>query len=312
MRKGVGVAMKMPQIHVGVGTQIGPLTVMPVWWAVDPDPGLVTGRQADVVVNECPEGPAVTQLVVSNRGDAPALLLEGELLEGGYQDRALVSDLVLASGQTVTAPVVCVERGRWSGVDGHRRRMRRTSVGIRTALSDVHSGQRQSRVWSRVEEYDRRFGASPTSALVDHLSGQGENTWAFDPESPFERAVDMLNGLQPLPGQQGFMVGVAGHPVLLEVFADPAGLVEHLRGALVGVLLDAAMLDLPWVATPGRRARRFAEQVAAVSFTADPDGLGAADSWLHQHRGLTAAATVMAEHQVHLSAVRTDHQLVQV
>lgn len=309
--EGVGVVMKISQIHVGVGTQIGPLTVMPVWWAVDPAPGLVTGRQADVVVNECADGPEVAQLVVTNQGAAPALLLEGELLEGGYQDRALVSDLVLASGQTVTAPVVCVERGRWSGVDGHRRRMRRTSVGIRTALRDVHGGQRQSRVWSRVESYDRRFGASPTSALVDHLSGQGENTWAFDPESPFERAVDMLNGLQTLPGQQGVMVGVAGYPVLLEVFADPTGLTEHLRGALVGVLLDAAMLDIPWVATPGRRARRFAEQLSGVSLTADSDRLGAADSWVHQHRSLTATATVIAERAVHLTAVRTDHQLVQ-
>ena len=81
--EGVGVVMKISQIHVGVGTQIGPLTVMPVWWAVDPNPGLVTGRQADVVVNECADGPEVAQLVVSNRGAAPALLLEGELLEGG-------------------------------------------------------------------------------------------------------------------------------------------------------------------------------------------------------------------------------------
>ena len=50
----------------------------------------------------------MAQLVVRNRGAAPALLLEGELLDGGYQYRALVSDLLLASGQTVIAPVVCV------------------------------------------------------------------------------------------------------------------------------------------------------------------------------------------------------------
>lgn len=307
----MGVVMKMSQIHVGVGTQVGPLTVMPVWWVVDAEPGLVTGRQAEVVVNECSEGPEVARLVVSNRGVAPALLLEGELLEGGYQDRALVSDLVLESGQTVTAPVVCVERGRWSGVHGHRRRLHRTSLGVRSVLRDVHGERRQSRVWSRVEQYDRRFGASPTSALVDHLNGRGENTWAFDPESPFERAVDSLNGLQTLPGQQGFMVGVAGHPVLLEVFADPTALREHLRGALVGVLLDTAMLDIPWVTTPGRRARQFAAQFAAASFTADPDRVGAADSWVHGHRSLTATMTVMDERPVHFTAVRTDHPLVQ-
>ena len=78
----------MPQMHVGRGLPYGPsgvVTVFPVWSAATPIRGLATGAHAELEVGENPEGPVVEMLSIHNRGVQPALLLEGELFEGGWQ-----------------------------------------------------------------------------------------------------------------------------------------------------------------------------------------------------------------------------------
>src|SRR4051812_7388338 len=97
------------RLHVGQGTQRGPLTVFPVWTdAPTAHRGYFTGSSAPVDVAERAGSPAVDQLVLTNRGDRPVLLLAGELLEGGWQTRALTATTLLAPGMPSVERVVCV------------------------------------------------------------------------------------------------------------------------------------------------------------------------------------------------------------
>jgi hypothetical protein len=60
-------------------------------------------------------GPAVNQLVLVNRSKRPLLLLAGELVSGGKQDRIIAKDRVVAPGaEPLPLDVFCVEHGRWS------------------------------------------------------------------------------------------------------------------------------------------------------------------------------------------------------
>ena len=60
-------------------------------------------------------GPSVNQLVLINRGKRPLLLLAGELVSGGKQDRVIGKDrIVPVSGEPLPLDVFCVEHGRWS------------------------------------------------------------------------------------------------------------------------------------------------------------------------------------------------------
>ncbi|MDQ0863769.1 ARPP-1 family domain-containing protein [Arthrobacter globiformis] len=79
--------MKVQQLHVGAGTALGPLSIFPVWTAGVGELGISTATHADVAVAELASGPQVARLTVTNNGPRPALLLEGELLEGGQQHR---------------------------------------------------------------------------------------------------------------------------------------------------------------------------------------------------------------------------------
>jgi ARG/rhodanese/phosphatase superfamily protein len=58
---------------------------------------------------------SVNQLVLVNRGKRPLLLLAGELVSGGKQDRIIAKDRIVAPGSDpLPLDVFCVEHGRWS------------------------------------------------------------------------------------------------------------------------------------------------------------------------------------------------------
>ena len=60
-------------------------------------------------------GASVNQLVLTNRSKRPLLLLAGELVSGGKQDRIIAKDRIVAPGaDPLPLDVFCVEHGRWS------------------------------------------------------------------------------------------------------------------------------------------------------------------------------------------------------
>jgi len=60
-------------------------------------------------------GASVNQLVLLNRSKRPLLLLAGELVSGGKQDRVIAKDRIVAPrGEPLPLDVFCVEHGRWS------------------------------------------------------------------------------------------------------------------------------------------------------------------------------------------------------
>jgi hypothetical protein len=59
--------------------------------------------------------PSVNQLVLINRSKRPLILLAGELVSGGKQDRIIAKDRIVSPGaEPLPLNVFCVEHGRWS------------------------------------------------------------------------------------------------------------------------------------------------------------------------------------------------------
>jgi hypothetical protein len=204
--------------------------------------------------------PVVGELVLKNDGARPALLVAGELFEGGWQHRALNNDILLVPGQQMVAGVSCVEAGRWQGATAQVRASRRASMMIRSAQTIADEGDRQGQVWERASRYDTAFGASATSSYVDHLNRRAApqidddgRVQGSDQQAELAAAV---KGIRALLGQRGVLIGLGGQPAFVELFASTSGLRRHLPGLLEAAAIDAALL--PAEATPGRRARRFA------------------------------------------------------
>jgi len=94
-------------------------------------------------------GPQVNQLVLVNRGKRPLLLLAGEVVSGGKQDRIIGKDRIVPIGAPpLPLDVFCVEHGRWtSGTDkfAAAKTMVHPSVREKAAVE-----QDQGQVWAAV------------------------------------------------------------------------------------------------------------------------------------------------------------------
>src|SRR5205823_8628521 len=93
-------------------------------------------------------GASVNQLVLINRSKRPLLLLAGELVSGGKQDRIIGKDRIVPVGaEPLPLDVFCVEHGRWS-----------SGANFTDAKTIVHPSVReqatfkkdQGKVWSAV------------------------------------------------------------------------------------------------------------------------------------------------------------------
>jgi hypothetical protein len=105
----------------------------------------------------------VPDLVVENRGTSHVLMLAGEILIGGKQDRVLKEDVLLPplSGPR-NIGVFCVEQGRWSsgGSEHFQPQGMLAAPSLRHQLMDK-ADQRQ--VWSEVDRAARAAAAPPAS-----------------------------------------------------------------------------------------------------------------------------------------------------
>jgi ARG/rhodanese/phosphatase superfamily protein len=95
-------------------------------------------------------GASVNQLVLVNRGKRPVLLLAGELVSGGKQDRIIAKDRIVAPGaDPLPLDVFCVEHGRWS--NGSQFSAAKTMVHP-SVREQAAVAQSQTQVWDSVRK----------------------------------------------------------------------------------------------------------------------------------------------------------------
>ena len=150
------------ELEVGDHQDIGGLGVFPLTGTPIAGPPYLTGPEAFeaglIEVSEL-DPPEVPSLLVSNLADVPILLVEGEMLVGGDQNRTMNVTVLCPPKSVIIVPVSCVEAGRW----GARRAMSASSRhapgslrSIKTSTLEArgeHASDRRSdqgRVWEEV------------------------------------------------------------------------------------------------------------------------------------------------------------------
>lgn len=279
--------MPLLDLHLGKPLTRGALTTFPVWNGCAVMNRGYDVRTGSLAVTERADSAVVGELVITNTGRRPALVLEGELLEGGRQHRLAARSVLVGAGSSQVLDVRCVEQGRWSGGSGHARYGRRAPLSVRAAES-------QDVTWERVHRFEQRYGATATSSLLDAT------------RSAECAAARLVGDVRPLPYQSGVLLCLAGQPVYLEVYDSPRTLTN-----VWGALLQAAALDarhMPAVPTPGRRARRFLDRVLGVPVIGCEAGVG---SGLHGRSTYARLnALTWRGRTVHAVAVNPRHGLV--
>lgn len=133
-----------------------------------------------VTISEISAGGSVPTLRAKNDHDTDVLLLAGQIVRGGKQNRGLNADILIEAGKWTEIPVTCVEQGRWSGDPSSRfRHAGIEPLSIRSSkMRGVHHSIRasgshdadQGEVWSKVASMQRAMAVeSRSSDLLESL-----------------------------------------------------------------------------------------------------------------------------------------------
>lgn len=283
------------RMHLGRPTHVGPISLFPVWTEGPAVVDYVATERRGLVIREL-EDPQVDRLQAHNGTQKSILIPEGTIIRGNQQTRALVRDILLAPGQARHMPVVCVEQGRW-GDNVSASITGRVAFSVAGAIRDIdQSGgnpfiqwtnaserqafreeqrrreyRRQTTVWKSVRKYEDSYGKR-TSSSLDSIINDVRSDMKIDyfelAESGVLEVTDRRDELwsqiehfanNPLSGQNGVLIGMLGHPVALEHFANRQAFTAQLPMLLRAAVTDAALIDT--IPTPTHRAHSFADAV---------------------------------------------------
>jgi hypothetical protein len=195
------------------------------------------------------QGAEVNRLVLVNNSKHPLILLAGEVVTGGKQDRVVGKDrIVPAESDPVDLSVFCVEHGRWietsTKFDTHASVMLQPSVRMK-AMADKD----QQKVWDEVANSRKNMSgamlhapsAGLSTAEVTSAQAQIENTSSYakarengviqkQVESitePMQKSYESV--IKQLRNQNavGVVVAVKGHIVWADMFASSALLAKY-------------------------------------------------------------------------------------
>ncbi|MEZ8216821.1 hypothetical protein B0813_000358 [Candidatus Fervidibacteria bacterium JGI MDM2 SSWTFF-3-K9] len=189
-------------------------------------------RQGLVVI---PESGRVPEIVVVVKGEKPVLIVEGEVIVGGWQNRTVNISLLLEAGKEHRIPVSCIEAGRWSSrrtrypfVETREREIVRDEFEVAAYLA--HSQLRRR----KTETATRHFllTGSPVAEQRDVWAEVSRELIVAGVASPTEDATtfyehhrasieDLLNPIKTLPNQVGAVVAIGQTIVGLEAFDHP-------------------------------------------------------------------------------------------
>lgn len=182
------------------------------------------------------ESANVGTLQARNTSMLPVLIVNGQELVGGKQNRIINSTVLVPPGGT-TLPVSCVEQARWSAPQSafaphdalYPALRAETMIQVAASLrqTGTHASD-QGAIWSNIgaRQLDEEI-TSPTGAMADLYDRKRDDLAAF------ERAI-------PYPdGAVGMVTAIGGRVTGLELFDAPATMAALWRTFVRAAALDA-------------------------------------------------------------------------
>jgi hypothetical protein len=230
----------MSRYRLGQPIHAGNVSIVPVvGMAANPkqDPDYATLAEAQkngwIEIREQEGENAVDALEVTNSGPKPILLLTGDLLLGGHQDRVVAKDTVVPPGMTVDVPVYCVEQGRWSGPT---EKFTYADTTVPLAVRKEAAFGNQNSVWQSVSNYNGAADAPRNETTVQAGLEQKRVQDAVQ-----VRLSKVLAEFERYENVVGAIFLVNGEIQTLELFGSPKLFASSRDGLLRGALAQGAL-----------------------------------------------------------------------
>lgn len=187
-------------------------------------------------ITEVSEGGRVPILTAENSGSKPVLILDGEELVGGKQNRIVNTTIIVLPGMQTDIPVSCMEAGRWN-----------------KKREDFTAGEAVFRAKSRAVHK-----ASVTSSL------RREGSYRSDQRAVWDEVDYSLTETNTPSATSDFRAGRAKVSHRIESLVKEIRVADHQIGALF--LSKRGVLGLEFLATPGLFSRCLRKIVSSFAF----------------------------------------------
>lgn len=163
-----------------------------------------------VNVKEC-EQSQVNTLIIENKAVTPLILIDGEEVVGGDQNRIVSETIIVAPKSSMKIPVNCTEQGRWAYKKEFVHSDYIANYNTRRAKEYARRKHHsiQHTVWSSIQDVEEDYAfASPTSALSESYDNLRKNH------------NEIVKSFEMVEGQNGVLVIVDGEIKGFEVFLN--------------------------------------------------------------------------------------------
>ena len=186
-----------------------------------------------VIVQEC-EHSTVNTIIVANKSVVPLLLVDGEEIVGGDQNRIMDATILIAPQSEMKVPVNCTEHGRWGYVSDFKQSQNIANYTTRLAKHHAYrsKGNVQKAVWDSIDDLEvSRSFSSPTQAMSESYENAKADLNEF------------LNAFEVVEGQTGVAVMIDGEVKGFELFLNSEIYKEYHEKILKSYLINAEVND---------------------------------------------------------------------
>ena len=215
------------------------------------------------------DGAQVNALTLVNNSKRPLILLAGEIVTGGKQDRIIGKDrLVSAESDPIDLSVFCVEPGRWVGASGN---FQKTPGMVQPSVrSKAMADKDQQKVWSEVGSARTAMAAAvPSSSDVVEVTGSYAGVIE---NSEVERKLDAVAApveheyqsvIRQLKDQNavGVVAAVNGEIIWADIFASSDLLAKYWPKLVRSYAAEAVTSRGKHVELDEKAAQRFLNEM---------------------------------------------------
>ena len=231
-------------------------------------------------------GAQVNQLVLVNNSKHPLILLAGEIVTGGKQDRIIAKDRIIpAGGDPVDLSVFCVEPGRWTGTTTKFQSMSVPQMAQPSVRYNAMAEKSQQKVWDEVGRSRERViaeaAAAPRSeggggSVVGGLAG-ARNTSSYAKTMQYDAVQKTVDEVAK-PIQTSYDSAIRQ---LRDKHA--VGVIVAVNGRIIwtDIFASTQLLEKYWP----KLVRSYAAEAITTDSAEKPPSVANAEQFLHEMEG---------------------------
>ncbi len=227
------------------------------------------------------QGAQVNQLVLINNSKRPLILLAGEIVTGGKQDRVIGKDRIIPpESDPIDLGVFCVEPGRWTGASAKFDSMN-SAMAQPAVRAKAMASKDQAQVWDEVRKAQAAIAgnleveaAAPvreTSSYARVMQVPGVAKQVDSVADPIQHSYQSLIGQLRDQNAVGVVVAVNGQIVWADLFASTSLLEKYWPKLVRSYAAEAVVTKAKGYEVGTKQAQAFLEHLDGRHETVDSE-----------------------------------------